>query len=199
VWAYWGGSLWAGYVAWADYFSEVLGVSIDRNYLDLAESCGYYWVLDDVCFASERPREISLDNRGRLHSADGMSISYPSGWGLWHWHGVRVPREVIERPIDPSRIASETNQEVRRVMIERLGWDNYIKAVGAQPVQHDRFGELYAIDDQPIVLVRNSTPEPDGTVKLYALQARPGVRTAHEAVASTFGLRAPAYAPVIET
>lgn len=66
--AFFGGSIWnAGYSAWADYFNEVIGISIDRNFLDITENCGFYWTLDDVCFASERPSYIRRDAEGRLH------------------------------------------------------------------------------------------------------------------------------------
>jgi hypothetical protein len=123
--SFFAGSLWAGYSAWADYFSEVLAVSIDRNYLEMTESCGFYWTLDSVCFASERPARINLDDRGRLHSSTEQSIGYPSGWGLWHWHGVAVPEWIILQPerISLELINKESNAEVRRAMVERYGLD----------------------------------------------------------------------------
>lgn len=109
--AFFGGSLWPGYCAWADYFDEICGIAIDRNYLDLAESCGFYWTLDSICFASERPSEILRDDRGRLHNDRGMAIRYPSGWGLYRVHGVEIPADVIERPdsLTASRITNEHN------------------------------------------------------------------------------------------
>ena len=50
-----------------------------------------------------------------------------------------------------------------------------------------------------MVEVVNSTPEPDGTRKTYFLRVPPTTRTAREAVAWTFGLRADAYRPAVET
>ncbi len=121
--SYFAGSLRAQECAWADYFNRALGVAFDRSFLDLAESCGYCWMLDGVCFAGERPTRISLarDANGRLHDEASPSVVYPSGWGLWHWHGVRVPQAVIERPetIAVEAIDRESNTEIRRVMIER--------------------------------------------------------------------------------
>ena len=38
-----------------------------------------------------------------------------------------------------------------------------------------------------VVEVVNATPEPDGSYRHYFLQVPPGVRTAREAVAWTFG------------
>jgi len=206
--SFWGGSIWAGYAAWADYFNEVLSISIDRNYLDLVESCGYYWLLDGICFASERPSTINLDERGRLHSERGMSISYPSGWGLWHWHGVSVDRAIIETPesITVQHIDACGNAEQRRVMIERFGTAQYLKDSGAKVVQE--LPANYYVkglqtarllikdrkDDTPIVMldVLNSTPEPDGTTKRYMLRIQPDAyaglasKDCHAAIASTW-------------
>jgi hypothetical protein len=168
-WSYWGGSLWPGYAAWSDYFNIVCGIQIDRNYHETVESCGYYWMLDGVCFASERPARIHRDEHGRLHSASGQSIGYPSGWGLWHWHGVQVPQRVIEQPgtLTVSQIESEQNSEVRRAMLERFGQERFLRDSGATPIHGDECGKLYRKEitaDESLVMVRvlNPTPEPDG-------------------------------------
>jgi hypothetical protein len=88
-------------------------------------------------------------------------------------------------------------------MIDRYGYDRYLADVDAKPVAHDSFGDLYEIKSGqlPIKIVKvvNSTPEPDGTSKLYFLKGRHSSRSAHECVASTFGLKPEAYKPAIET
>ena len=59
----------------------------------------------------------------RLHCADGPAIAWRDGYALYFWHGVRVPQDVIEQPelITAQRILGETNAEIRRVMLERMG------------------------------------------------------------------------------
>lgn len=158
----------------------------------------------------ERPSKLERDERGRLHSLNGASISWPDGWGLYSVNGVRVPAQVIEQPesITVADIESEQNAEVRRVMLDRYGLDRFLRESGAQKVQQDRFGELYARAlgglDYRFVRVLNSTPEPDGTYKSYVLQVdlapngRPP-KSAHEAVAATFGLTPEEYGPVWES
>jgi hypothetical protein len=47
--------------------------------------------------------------------------------------------------------------------------------------------------------VINSTPEPDGRFKRYWLRVPPDTKTAHEAVAWTFGVPAKDYSPTVET
>jgi hypothetical protein len=158
-------------MAWADYFNEVCGVAIDRNMHDAAESLGFMWTLDGICFASERPREILRDNQGRLHNDSGMAIRYPSGWGLYRVHGVEVPRDIIEdrASITVARIDAEQNAEVRRVMVELYGAGRYLLDSGARELQRDEAGILYRkeiANDEPLVMVRvlNPTPEPDGVL-----------------------------------
>ncbi len=102
------------------------------------------------------------------------------------------------------RIDAESNAEVRRVMIDRYGTERYIVDGGATEVSRDRCGILYRkalAGDEAIVMVkvRNSTPEPDGSVKDYWLRVPPDVKTAREAVAWTFGVPAEEYAPSVET
>ena len=118
---------------------------------------------------------------------------------------VRVSPQVILAPetLTTAQIQAETNAEVRRVMIERMGWDRWLAETGATPVQSDRFGSLYRTEMDGarlgVVVVTNSTPETDGHFKRYALLVPAEHETAHAAVASTFGLTAAQYQPALET
>ena len=200
-----GGACHPGFCAVLDYCNEVLGIPMDRGFLDLSESCSHYWLLRDACFLAERPSAINRDDRGRLHCETGPSISFQSGWGLWHWHGVRIGRDTVEQPerLSVSRIESERNAERRRVMIERYGQARYMIDSGAKLVHEDARGRLWQHStrwgEQTIVEVRNSTPEPGGSVKTYFLRVPPGMRSASEAVAWTFGLTEETYQPRVET
>jgi hypothetical protein len=131
--------------------------------------------------------------------------------------------------ITVERISKEANAEVRRVMIEQYGVSRYLLDSGAQVQHRDVAGILYRKplpDDEDLVMVRvlNSTPEPDGVMsreeaiatfgdaakaainapegarfKEYMIRVPPTIRTAHEAVAWTFGLDAETYHPAIES
>ena len=107
--------------------------------------------------------------------------------------------------ITTALIAGETSAEVRRVMIERFGPARYLTAIDATAVHVDRYGTLYAVDGssraEPIAMVRvtNATAEPDGTYREYFLRVPPTMRSAHEAVAWTFGLTPRTYRPLEET
>jgi hypothetical protein len=200
----------ARWLSFYDYFREVLGLTAETDGLcglfELAKSAGWAIPHRNICWVSERPCKLARDASGRLHSLTGPAVAYPDGWRVFSVHGVRVPGDIIEQPgsITVARIDSEINAEVRRVMIEIYGAEKFLLDSNSELVSKDAFGELYRrtfADDEPLTMVkvRNSTPEPDGTVKDYFLRVPPTMTTAHEAVAWTAGMSAEEYKPVVET
>lgn len=153
-------------------------------------SLGWWYPYETYCFASERHSILNLDNEDNPHCEDGLAIGYPDGWGVYAWHGVRVPEWVIMQPQDitPDKIMSEQNAEISRVMLERYGQDNFIRDGGFSKVQSDDYGELYRIEfdneDEPIVAVKVQDASTD---REYFLYVPPHIRSAHEGVAWTFG------------
>src|SRR5208337_1390196 len=153
---------------------------------------------------------------------------YSDGWGVYAWHGLRVPRQLIERPEELSiaAIDGEQNAELRRVMIERYTLERYVRDSGATVVHEDRDAlglprrllrkTLTEIGDVLLLDVQNSSLEPDGSRRSHLLPCHPALRpippagfglplgepqalTCHNAVASTFYLRGEEYAPEVET
>lgn len=182
---------------------------------------GAWWLVgEDVAILCERPWRLARDDQGRLHHPDGPALAYRDGFEVYAWHGVRVPRPIIAHPetlsvadIDGIEVGPASqrgdwaadNIEIRRVMLERFGYDRYLREAGAELIHQDRFGRLYRRDldfDEPIVMVEvtNATPQPDGTRRRYLLRVPPDMRTARQAVAWTFGYDRPShYNPRIET
>ncbi|KAB8168868.1 hypothetical protein FH609_006845 [Streptomyces sp. 3MP-14] len=172
----------------------------------VARSAGWWWPYERIAVIAERPTELHRDEAGRLDRADGPALAYPDGFALHAWRGLPVPGEFLDRldALTPERIRAEENAELRRVMLEHYGYDRYLAESGARPVHRDETGVLWRIalpgdEDVAMVEVVNSTPEPDGTSRVYWLRVPPGTRTAREGVAWTFGLDADAYAPLRQT
>jgi hypothetical protein len=141
----------------------------------------------------ERPR---LRFRGdRLHADDEPAVVWPDGSERWYWDEVAVPIEIAEarEELTAEAITAIGNQELRRVVLDRIGWDRFMKTADATLVAQDDFGKLWAtgieLDDEPVALVEvvNATAELDGTHRRYFLRVPPTVRTARAAVAWTFG------------
>lgn len=196
---------------WLSYYDFVakLGVKGTQYFdgmMQMARSSGWWWPYENLCILTERPTELHRDNRGRLHNETGMAIKYPDGWGMYAWHGILVPEYaiVLTEEITFDQIESETNAEVRRVLIERFGLDNYLRAGKCIKIHQDKCGTLYRMalrGDEPILVVQvvNSTPEPDGIFKEYFLRVPPTMQRARQAVAWTFGLSEDEYFPLAET
>ena len=146
----------------------------------ITKSCHWFYPFSDFCLISDKPVRISRDEQGRLHDDSQKAIEYSDGWGFCSVHGVVVPDYVIESPneINTEKIESESNSEIRRVMLDRFGWDRYILETNTKPIDKSEFGILYRKKmrgDEPCVMVRllNRTPSDHGgitkqeAVKIY--------------------------------
>jgi len=194
------------FLPWYDLLGR-LGVDISKLIprIDLGKACGLGILFWDWAFISAKP-EFKVDGRGLLHCETGPSVRYPDGFSVFHLHGVHVPEKLVMSPetITISEIESESNVELRRLMIERYGQERYLMNSGAEEIHRDDFGILYRKDfpeDQSLVMVKvvNSTPEPDGSFKDYFLRVPPEMERARQAVAWTFGKKEQEYAPVWQT
>ena len=229
-WWYGFGQFEAG---WISYFKSMQMIGIDCSriipQMDLCKEAGFCVLFWEWAFICERP-EIFSDESNRLHCENGPAVLYPDGFSVYAIHGVRVPAWIIEQPnnITVAKIENESNAEIRRVMVEKYGQERYLIDSKAAIVHEDDFGKLYRkeqLGDEPLmmVMVVNSTAEPDGSFKNYFLRVHPELRplpprpmteeearnwflkqqpqkfTAHNAVASTFSLRGEEYAPEVET
>jgi uncharacterized protein DUF6745 len=171
------------------------------------------WMLhwtDDTLYWVAKPTvhvEKTAQGARRMHNERYAALESDVE-NLYFWHGVLVPAFVVVKPewITIKHIETETNAEVRRVMIDRYGAGRYVTDSGATvvhelPADHEMVGLRTARvlhkdvpNDEPIVYVDllNSTPEPDGSVKRYMLRVEPTAyggeasRNAHAAAASTW-------------
>lgn len=214
-WNYFGGNLWCAWEVFYDFCNEIGIPYSDQNkhlldlWLNQSRSCHFWWPYENMVFLSEKPASLTVDEMGRLHCENDAALYYNDGYGLYHWHGVRVPKWVIEEPnkITLDIIEKETNSEIKRVMITRYGAIRYLQDSGAQEIHRDRDTKeeriLYRKESNDIVVqmvkVINSTPEPDGSKNIYFLRVPPDITTAKEGIAWTFGMTADQYNPTIET
>src|ERR1051325_2841728 len=122
------------------------------------------------------------------------------------WRGVPVNAQIAFFPetLKGSDVLAERNAELRRVMIERVGFEKFVSEVKADflDTDRDRGGERKLLrvrleNDEPIVLVSIHCPS---TGRQYLVRVPPKTRTCHQAVAWTAGFDDPDdYAPVQET
>jgi hypothetical protein len=127
------------------------------------------------------------------------------GIGL-RWRGVPVSAQIAFFPetLNGAAILAERNAELRRVMIERVGFEKLLSEVKAEILDQDRDrgGERQLLrvplaGDEDIVLVSLHCPS---TGRQYLVRVPPATRTCHQAVAWTAGFDRPEdYAPLAET
>jgi len=128
-----------------------------------------------------------------------------SNTGL-RWRSVAIDDRIAFRPeeLTSGEILKEKNTELRRVMIERMGHDKFMREAGAKQIDKDtdpggqrRLLRLPLKGDEDIVCLACSCPS---TGRDYLLRVPPDMKTCHQAAAWMAGYDDPKkYKPVMET
>lgn len=179
---------------WTYYymFTTLLGVVFDGTSLEdicnLVDEVDCIIAYDDVVFLSKKPIEIHW-NEDKLHNLSGKSVKYADGYGIYSVEGHLVPAIVVENPdqISVDMIQSETNQEVRRIMVNAYGTDKYLNDINAKIIDVDMRGILgsgpRALLEEPangnqwLVATDGST---DRVYHLFVGKGNKSCRQAHE-------------------
>jgi hypothetical protein len=184
-------------------------------WVDIARSANMWWPFEGICVMSERPSVVHTEpwvgrepGMVRLHCEDGPSIQYRDGWTVHTWHGTRVPADLIEgEGWSTEQILKETNQEIRRCAIERIGWDQFIDRAelhqvgdpAADPGNPGNTITLYELPDQlydepvRVLLCTNGTVERDGTRRRFGLTVPAEIDDPIAAAAWTYNWPTAAY------
>lgn len=194
-----------------DFSTNVLGLE-GLDYFDglqiLAEENVWWAPFQEMVIVCDPPVLNKYDDSGAVPAENGTVVQYSNGDRICAIDRVFVPERFI---VDWDRVTAEDiisqgNAEVRRVLMQKYGYQRMIDELQAVLVHKDDYGELYKItrNNTPNLFVKvvNKTPEPDGSFKSYVLfigNQRWGIHTAHDAVASTFGLSASEYQPAWES
>ena len=189
MWAYWDCYLTAA--------RDILGLRLPEHEKYAAwEQCaihgGFRYMHEKFCMVCDFPEILTKDAQNRPHGENGPSHRWRDGWSLYHWHGVRLEENQSWIVTNPERITAqlidtETNAEIKRIMLERFTYERYLKETGAtvvdeapadHPLKGARTARLLVKDvgeEEPICMVDalNSTPEPDGTTKRYMMLVDP--------------------------
>jgi hypothetical protein len=143
-----------------------------------------------------------------LDVADSGLTGLPPGARVarLRWRGVPVEARVAFRPqsITAAEVLATPNVELRRVLLERMGYARFLAAAGARVLDADRDpgGERQLLTvplrgDEPLVCVAVRCPS---TGRRYIIRVPPETRTCRQAVAWIAGFDDPdAYRPVAET
>lgn len=141
---YQSGNMWAAWDCYLTAARDILGLRLKSHEKYAAwEQCaihgGFRIMHGEFCMVSDFPERLLVDEQNRPHCADGPSHRWRDGWSLYHWHGLRIPAFIIESPeqITIEHIRKEENQEIRRVMIERMGWERFCSEASVRVLAKD--------------------------------------------------------------
>ncbi|TAH31613.1 MAG: leucine-rich repeat domain-containing protein [Oscillatoriales cyanobacterium] len=151
----------------------------------LFEHCGFIFPFEKICAVCDRPRHLRFDSENRLHAEAEPAIEFADGWNFYYYHGVRLPEQYGQ--VHPNLwkaewLLSEDNAEVRRVLIEAIGYDRICQELAAEQIDTWQEYALLKIDNadvEPIYLLKMTCPS---TEFIHALRVPPNVTSAREAI-----------------
>jgi internalin A len=175
-----------------EFFISKFGVTLDqkaqeifRCKKDLFENCGWILPFEKVCIICSRPLHIRFDAENQLHAEGEPAIAFADGYSLYFHHGIKLPEQYGKVHPDlwqAEWLLSEENAEIRRLLIQRIGYDRICQQL--QAVELDSWQEytLLKIDNadvEPIYLLKMTCPS---TGFIHALRVPPDVESAKEAI-----------------
>lgn len=160
-----------------------------ENWLKIITNSGWFIAGEKFCLISDKPREINVNKDYLLHKEGALALVYQDNQGLYAYEGVILPPKYGE--VKPENwqgkwLLEENNAELRRVLIQGIGYDKLATELKAEKV--DTWGEYTIlrfndivddIDKQPICLLKMTCPS---TNFIHALRIPPDFTSAREAI-----------------
>ena len=175
--------------SWVDFCISVLNLEYDRPlysaFKSLTENCGWIYPFEKMCFVCDRPRQLHFDSEYLLHALCQPAVEFADKFNVYCYRGVLLPQtigQVAPQSWEASWLLTEKNAEVRRVLIQAIGYPRICQEL--QAIELDTWQEytLLQIDNhvdiEPIYLLKMSCPS---TGHIHALRVPPQVLTAKEA------------------
>ena len=119
------------------WYISSLGVNLSQKAQEihhcqkvLFEHCGFIFPFEKFCAVCDRPRHLRFDSENRLHAEGEPAIEFADGWNFYYYHGVELPEnygKVHPNQWQSQWLLTERNAEVRRVLIQGIGYDRIIQ------------------------------------------------------------------------
>lgn len=191
-----GGNEWCPWVSYMSFVRDIVGWKDEShaNYAHYEDACiygGVRYMHSEFCLVADRPVERNVEkvqDRYVLHNESGPAIKWRGGRTIWSIHGVGLGadgEQIVMRPETQTiaQIDGETNEEIRRIRIERFGWTRYLDETNAKVIDKRRNDvdtqreTLYKLENgRQRFRVRDPS-----TGREYALGVPQEVKTAEEA------------------
>jgi internalin A len=175
-----------------ELYISSLGVNISQKAQEilrcqklLFEHCGWIFPFEKFCYVCDRPRHLRFDSQNRLHAEGEPAIEFADGWNFYYYHGVRLPEQYGQVPPNQWQsqwILAQENAELRRVLIQGIGYDRLCQELSAKQIDSWQEYALLQIDNadvEPICLLKMTCPS---TGFIHALRVPPNLTSAKEAI-----------------
>lgn len=152
----------------------------------IIKDCGWILPYENLCIICDRPLHLHLDNENRLHAEGKPAIQFADGYALYSYHGVTLPEKygkIHPHYWESQWLLSENNAELRRVLIQGIGYDRIAREL--QAIELDAWAEYTLlkinadVDNEPIYLLKMTCPS---TGFIHALRVPPDTQSAREAI-----------------
>lgn len=149
------------------------------------------WILPykNICFVGDKPQVINLNKKYLLHAEENLAIQFRDGNGFYAYEGVIIPSKygkLSAENWESKWLLEEKNAELRRVLIQGLGYDRIAAELEAEEIDSWReytilrFNKIIDdIDKQPVCLLKMICPS---TNFIHALRIPPDFDSAREAI-----------------
>jgi len=187
---------WIGFYEFFDKELKIKGAEKIRPMISLAEEIGWWAPYKDFVIVSERPTEIHIGERGRLHNFTGPCLKYGDGFEMYRFNGVVVPAEYATKDtFTKEDILGEKNVDVRRELVKKIGIKKAIETLNAKTIDtyQDKFGSDYRLleldlgdkSGRPYLQMHLKTKQGPQT---YIEGVRPGTKTVKDAICYRNGI-----------
>jgi internalin A len=175
-----------------EFLISKLGITLDQKAQELIrckqqlfEECGWIFPFENICLVCDRPLHLRFDSANELHAEGEPAIAFADGYSLYFHHGVKLPEKYGKVHSDlwqAQWLLSEENAELRRLLIQRIGYDRIcceLQAVELDSWQEYTLLKIDNADVEPIYLLKMTCPS---TGHIHALRVPPDMRSAKEAI-----------------
>ncbi|BAY97853.1 hypothetical protein NIES37_18000 [Tolypothrix tenuis PCC 7101] len=182
---------------WSDFCISELGFykhSTWDIYQNILKNCGRIYAYKEACLICDRPTKLSFNNQNRLHAEGEPALEYVDGFKVYAYEGVRLPEKygkVFANQWQATWLLEEGNAELRRVLIQGIGYKRICEELGAIELDSWQEYTLLRIDNYQEINRRGSTSLESmcllkmicpSTGNIHILRVPPNITSAREAI-----------------
>lgn len=144
--------MWAALPSYLSAARDILGLRLPehekyRFWEEAAIHGGFRVMHEKFCIVSDFPEILTVDEQNRPHNETGPSHRWRDGWELYHWHGVRVPKEwIVNRAtLDPAEVLKVRDADQRAAGMAIVGWAKAVHLLDRTIIDGDPDTDLGAL------------------------------------------------------